>query len=374
MRHIRWEGCTGVLIVTKRLAVVLACFLAAGFATPLWGGMPAAADDSLGVANVGQSSYYALIGQGSGLNVTVFSGSGPAHGPGLQADLSALASGVTVSAEGTGCARSGSVIACDQIYQLILNAGQGSGPGQAGRITIRNATSSASITVDVMTSAQSTLAGSDVTVSAAIGDVVSVPISLRNEGPNTLYRGGIWGFAFEDNTQLVSIDGCQPGPERCLRDNFRAGTSIDITLHLRINACDIPGASGGYGLTSNPGAKFVAGRFKVKVTGCGHGSGGGTQGGQRPAGSAQATAAASESAAPTSAPSAEPSITPSAAVTSGPISAEPIVSAASGQRTSLLWPAILVTTACIVLGLLGYWRRKARSVSETPAQDVPDEA
>ncbi len=311
---------------------------------------PAAAAEKLGVGNPGQSSFYTLVSAGSFVNLSVFSGSGPAVGPDLVADLSGLESGVSVTADGSGCFDVNEIIYCDKIDRLRIGAGASAGPGPAGRITLRNRESSATIPVDVLTSAGATLASSDVTVSGAVGDVVTVPISVRNQGPNTIPVGGIASFYFERNTQLVSIDGCAPGPQRCIREKFLAGTSIDVTLKLRITACGTPNASGVLSLRGVTDTKFAPGQFKVNVTGCG---GGGDGQGAKPA----ATAV------PTSTPSAEPSATSSAPLSASPSSAsssalaQPDMAPASARKGFLAWALILLVIALVIAGV-AYGTRK----------------
>ncbi|GIH02161.1 hypothetical protein Rhe02_02280 [Rhizocola hellebori] len=352
-------------MMMRRLAAVLL----SGLVATTWWAAPVSADNSLGVGNPGQSSIYVLVP--SAINVTTFSGSGPAVGPDLRLDLSGLSSAITVLPEGTGCDRSGQVVACSQLTQVRIEVAPGTGPGQAGKIVVRNESSSASITVDVLTGAQSTLVGDNVTVTGRIGDVVSIPLSVHNQGPNTLYRGGFNGFSYEDNTHLVSMDGCRPGPPECYRDNFRAGTSLDLTLHVRIDGCTLPGASGGYGLFGTPVGKFTMGRFKIKVTGCpGSGtSGGGTSGGSTQSNPVTATSVTPEAVPPAS-PTAEPSTTVTASPTDGALAA-PLEPAATDRPLSSTWP-LLATGAAIVLigaGLFGALAYRRRSKPAAPAAE-----
>lgn len=343
--------------MVRRLAAVVLMGLSVALA---WAA-PAGADGSLGVGNPGQHSQYALVQRGQGLHVATFSGSGPALGPDLQVDLSAVDSRVAVTANGDSCTRSGSVIACDRVYDVVIAPGSTAGPGPSGHITIRNTTGTATISVDVLTSAQSTLASNDITVSGKIGDIVSVPLSVKNEGPNSFYRAGFSTLALPDDTRLVSVDGCShPTGFDCTRDYFTVGTSLRVTLHLRILGCGTPGDSGGAGLTSTPGAKFVYGRFKIKVAGCTtttQTGGGGTQNGggnstiasaspTAPAAVPSATALPQASDSPSEAVSAAPSLVPTAAHQTRAASALPLI----GGGVSLL-------AALGALGFLGYRRR-----------------
>lgn len=326
----------------------LIAVLLAGLAMAGGGSAPASASGGLGVGNPGQGSFYALIKQGTGLNVTVFEGSGPASGPSLRVDLSGLAASISVTAEGQNCVRSGGAIDCDLLYRLRIDADAGTGPGQVGRITVRDTESSASITVDVLTDAKSKVVGSSITVNASIGDVVAVPLSVRNEGPNTLYRGGIVAFSFQENAELVSIDGCKPGPQECSRDYFRPGTSIDITLRLRITGCPHPRSYGGYGWFSNPGATWFPGQFRVKVAGCA-GTTTGTQGGSSGGSTQSERSAAASKTVPTALPSGEQSAQPSEVATASPKTLTP--AAASQKPSGSWWPPTLAAMVVLALGL-----------------------
>jgi hypothetical protein len=187
-------------------------------------------------------------------------------------------------------------------FTLSLTARPGATPGPAGRVRVTGeqvdgvdpnpSNNVATFTVDIATGQGSSVRFDVGDLTGAVGQTVTVPITVTNQGPDSVqwagaaYHGRIAGLDF------VTMDGCatghsqQPPPGYCgAREWLPPGVSHRLGMVFTITACPDPGDPPTI-TTSVVGGDIVAGRTAaVRVTGC-PGGGGGQGGPAPPAGAA----------------------------------------------------------------------------------------
>jgi hypothetical protein len=177
------------------------------------------------------------------------------------------------------------------------------------RMTLDVATGSTAVRVDVGE------------VTGRIGETVSLPVTMRNLGPDTVEWMGISRTPLTGGLELVGIDGCVSGvPEAghiCSGPQWmRGGTTHRVEMRVKIHRCHddpllMPGIH-----TSN--GTIERGSFgTINVVGCSGTSGGGVSGGGTGTGAGSPTgdsdAEVDPDAEPTQAPASPPPATPVAA-------------------------------------------------------------
>jgi hypothetical protein len=213
---------------------------------------------------------------------------------------------------------------------VLVAPRSGAPPGPAGRVQIdvelvdgidpNPGNNSYRMTLDVATG--STTVRVDVgEVTGQIGETVSLPVTMRNRGPDTVEWMGIAQPPLHGGLELVGLDGCVAGvPETgslCTGPQWmRGGTTHTVDMRVKIHRCHddpllMPNIH-----TSN--GTIERGSFgTINVVGCGGASGGGVTGGGAGTGAGSPTgdsdAVVDPDAEPTQAPVSPPAATPVAA-------------------------------------------------------------
>ncbi len=177
------------------------------------------------------------------------------------------------------------------------------------RMTLDVATGSTNVRVDVGEA------------TGQIGETVSLPVTMRNRGPDTVEWMGIAQPPIHGGLELVGLDGCVAGvPETgslCTGPQWmRGGTTHTVDMRVKIHRCHddpllMPNIHTSNGIIERGSVGTI------NVVGCGGASGGGVTGSGTGAGAATPTsdsdAVLDPDAEPTQAPASPPPATPAAA-------------------------------------------------------------
>ena len=341
------------------------------------------ADLQASVGRPGSRYFYLFLGDLANVYVESTAPELGIHPP-LVIDTSGLSDRVALGPLPSECQSEGSRTVCqansnNYAFMLPVRAVAGAAPGRAGFIAIRvepsagsdpdSSNNSAKLDIDVVAPGSTTPVVAASTPTGRVGDVVTVPISVHNPGPNTLRSVTILDVSARPGVEYVATPGCAGSSPTvvCRQEMIYAGTTYTVSIRFKIVGCGPNAAGTGGSYTLDWAEPFNSRRvlprpLAINVVGCGQ------------AGPANGTTTASVETTPSSAVSSAAPALPISPLPSrfNATTAPAATAVAGGTSGSRRFAAIAIggaAMASVVAGLL-LWRRR-RATRLASATDTP---